>query len=85
MTSKRRLFAPLPPGVDNRDPQIINWRLDNIEQTVQDISDSKMDLPHFEGSWLKAVAVWSMAFIGLTGLVSPEQLATLLSVFGSGR
>jgi hypothetical protein len=84
MTSNRRLFAPLPPGVDKSNPEIIHWRLDQHEEAIQSLSDTKVSWPaNLNPSLLKAGAVAALYALGLIGLLSPDRAQWLIGLLSS--
>lgn len=82
MNSKRRLFAPLPPGVDKSDPNIIHWRLDQHQEALEHIHENKLDRIHFNPSLTKAAGVALIYVLGLIGLLSPDRAAWLIGLLG---
>ena len=83
MTWKKRLLWPLPPGVDRSDPNIINWRLDQHQEILEHLNDTKLDRPHFNPSLSKAAGVALIYALGLIGLLSPDRAEWLIGLLGS--
>lgn len=82
MNSKRRLFAPLPPGVDKSDPELIHWRLDQHQEALEHLHEGKLDRIHLNPSLTKAAGVALIYALGLIGLLSPDRAAWLIGLLG---
>lgn len=78
-TRKPRLIPTLPPSMA-ADPRILSWRLDQHQEAIEHLNETKMDRPHFNPSLTKAAGVLGIYALGLLGLLSPERTDWLIKL-----
>jgi hypothetical protein len=74
---QRKLFPPLPDFAKTH-PKALEWRVDRIEEHLEQSPQSSSGLAHLPAS-IVALILW---LCGLLGLVSPETAANVLKALG---
>jgi hypothetical protein len=73
----RKHFPPLPDFARDH-PKALEWRVDRIEEHLEQSPQSSSALAHLPAS-ITALVMWGL---GLLGLVSPETVASALKALG---
>jgi hypothetical protein len=74
---QRKLFPPLPDFAKTH-PKALEWRVDRIEEHLEQSPPLSSGLARLPAS-IAALVMWGL---GLLGLVSPETVASALKALG---
>lgn len=72
----RKLLPTVPDFANPQDPLVMSWRLDEQGKAIEHLQETKLEAP--SASFLRLAGVVLSLILGLAGLVSPAQLASLL-------